>query len=157
MSSPAGSGLPPGGTSQTSCGNWAAGASKCQVTTSPAVAVTVVGSHKVPAAATSCVSGSGPGPPSSGSVADSVTSTGPLYVPPSPGSAGSSSCVVTGSVVSSPPAIENETVLAASRLPATSVERYSIEYAPAAVNTGGSFGSYGSHSATNATSETMPN
>ncbi len=53
MSGPAGSGLPPGGTSQTLCGRKLSGSSKCQVTSSPTAIPTWSGSQVVPTALTS--------------------------------------------------------------------------------------------------------
>ena len=77
---------------------------------------------------------------------------------PGPGCAGSSVPVVTGAVASPVGApIVNVTVLAASTLPATSVDRYSTEYAPAAVNAGLLAGSYVTHSAAAASSRAAPN
>ena len=125
---PAESGASPGSITHTSCGNAAVSSGKFHWTTSPDVTLTVFGFQLRPWASTSWVSGSGP--PSAGSVADSVTPTGPLYVPPAPGCAGSSACVVTGAVVVGRADRERVTFLIASSLPATSVERYSTVCSP---------------------------
>ena len=62
-------------------------------------------------------------------MADRFTVTGPPYVPPAPGDAGSSVWVVVGAVASTSPMVKS-TDLTASTLPATSVERYSTLCAP---------------------------
>jgi hypothetical protein len=104
-----------GSYSQTSCTVLAV-SGKCHVTLSPNFAVTALGVHVAGSASTSWFCGAS----ASGSVADSVTSTGP-----SP----SSACSVVGAVSSASP-IVYVTSLTASSLPAASVERYSTVCSP---------------------------
>ena len=91
---PAESGASPGSITHTSCGNAAVSSGKFHRTTSPDVALTVFG-FQLEALGVD-VMGLRLAAALPGSVADSVTPTGPWYVPPAPGCAGSSACVVTG-------------------------------------------------------------
>ncbi len=77
---PSDNGASPGLISQRSCGAPAVAAGKFQRTVSPTFAVTAAGSHVAGSALTSCVTAGPPVPlpVSAGSVADSVTSTGPV-------------------------------------------------------------------------------
>ena len=88
--------LPPGATDHTSCGNTASSAPKFHRTVSPAFRLAAAGDQRSPSAATSTVLAAGP--PGAGSVAENLTLTGPEYVLPAPGAAGSSDSVVTGAV-----------------------------------------------------------
>src|SRR5690242_11952694 len=114
---PSDSGASPGLIAHRSCGTLAE-AGKFHRTVSPTFAVAAAGVQALGVAVMSTVDGVPPPvPASAGSVADSVTSTGPVYVPPAPGDAGDSALVVTGGVFSPGAAIEKSTDFTVSTLP----------------------------------------
>src|SRR5262245_64800879 len=118
----AGPAISPGLTRYALCENPAVASGKLTRSVSPVFSASGDGFHVSPNASVLTVLAGGP--PADGSSAENFTVTGPEYVLPAPGAAGSSVDVVTGARVSLLcERIVNVTVLAVSTLPAASVER----------------------------------